>query len=81
MSLYPLQASYIWKMLVVKVLGLLLLHVAFVTPGTQICHDPDEKAYSVITCGAPGKDGLPGTNGKVGERGGRGETGKQKHLN
>ncbi|XP_077323750.1 pulmonary surfactant-associated protein A2-like isoform X2 [Lithobates pipiens] len=56
-------------MSVMKVLSLLLLHVALVTPGTQICHNPDENAYSIITCGAPGKNGLPGLNGLNGEKG------------
>ncbi|XP_073453303.1 uncharacterized protein [Aquarana catesbeiana] len=62
-------------MSIVKVLGLLLLHVALVTPGTQICQDPDENAYSIITCGAPGKNGLPGMNGANGAKGERGEPG------
>ncbi|XP_073453305.1 collectin-43-like [Aquarana catesbeiana] len=62
-------------MSIVKVLGLLLLHVALVTPGTQICQDPDENAYSIITCGAPGKNGLPGINGLNGEKGESGEPG------
>ncbi|XP_018413317.1 PREDICTED: pulmonary surfactant-associated protein D-like [Nanorana parkeri] len=62
-------------MLLVKVLGLLLLHVALVTPGTQICHDPDENAYSIITCGAPGKAGLPGKDGTDGKPGRNGEPG------
>ncbi|XP_077323360.1 mannose-binding protein C-like isoform X2 [Lithobates pipiens] len=60
---------------IVKVLGVLLLHVTLVTPATQVCYDSDENAYSIITCGAPGKDGLPGINGTDGERGQRGETG------
>ncbi|XP_077323361.1 uncharacterized protein LOC143957096 [Lithobates pipiens] len=58
-----------------KVLGVLLLHVALVTPGTQICQDPDENAYSIITCGAPGKDGQPGINGTDGAKGEKGEPG------
>lgn len=66
-------------MLILKVLGVLLLHVALVTPGTQICHDPKENAYSIITCGAPGKMGLSGINGTDGEKGDRGEPGKKEH--
>ncbi|KAM5141340.1 uncharacterized protein ACMZJ9_015084 [Mantella aurantiaca] len=62
-------------MLIVKVLGVLLLHVALVTPGTQICHDPDENAYSTITCGAPGKNGQPGINGTDGAKGEKGNPG------
>ncbi|KAM5141830.1 pulmonary surfactant-associated protein D-like [Mantella aurantiaca] len=67
-------------MLIVKVLGVLLLHVALVTPGTQICHDPDENAYSIITCGAPGKNGqqgINGTNGAKGEKGNPGPAGSR----
>ncbi|XP_077310053.1 collectin-43-like [Lithobates pipiens] len=62
-------------MSIVKLLGLLLLHVALVTPGTQICKDPDENAYSIIKCGAPGKNGLPGMNGTNGAKGERGKKG------
>ncbi|XP_077323753.1 pulmonary surfactant-associated protein A-like [Lithobates pipiens] len=51
-------------MSVMKVLCLILLHVALVTPGTQICQNPDETAYAIITCGAPG---LPDMNGSKGE--------------
>ncbi|XP_077323762.1 pulmonary surfactant-associated protein A-like isoform X3 [Lithobates pipiens] len=42
-------------MSVMKVLCLLLLHVALVTPGTQICQNPDEDAYSITTCGEKGE--------------------------
>lgn len=62
-------------MSIMKVLGLILLHVALVTPGTQICQNPDENAYSIITCGAPGKNGLPGMNGSNGAKGEMGEPG------
>ncbi|XP_040177021.1 collectin-46-like [Rana temporaria] len=62
-------------MSIMKVLGLLLLHVALVTPGTQICQNPDENSYSIITCGAPGKNGLPGINGANGAKGEKGEPG------
>ncbi|XP_073453221.1 mannose-binding protein C-like [Aquarana catesbeiana] len=61
-------------MSIMKLLGLLLLHVALVTPATQICQNPDENGYTIIKCGAPGKDGLPGLNGS---NGAKGETGKQ----
>ncbi|XP_077311853.1 conglutinin-like isoform X2 [Lithobates pipiens] len=61
-----------WNIQIVKVLGVLLLHVALVTPATQVCYDSNENAYSIITCGAPGKNGKNGTNG---ERGEKGETG------
>ncbi|XP_040177000.1 pulmonary surfactant-associated protein D-like [Rana temporaria] len=61
-----------WNIQIVKVLGVLLLHVALVTPGTQVCYDSNENAYSIITCGAPGKNGKNGING---ERGEKGETG------
>lgn len=71
----PLQASCTWNMQIVKVLGVLLLFVNSVTPSTQMCYNPDENAYSIITCGAPGKNGLPGINGTNGEKGERGETG------
>ncbi|XP_077323766.1 mannose-binding protein C-like isoform X2 [Lithobates pipiens] len=64
-------------MSIMKVLCLLLLHVALVTPGTQICKDPDENAYSIITCGAPGKNGLPGLNGANGAKGEPGPPGLQ----
>ncbi|XP_063814817.1 pulmonary surfactant-associated protein D-like [Pseudophryne corroboree] len=56
----------------------ILLCVPLVLSGTQICSDPDNNAYSIITCGAPGKDGLPGkdgTNGLKGEKGEQGLTG------
>ncbi|XP_077323746.1 uncharacterized protein LOC143958164 isoform X2 [Lithobates pipiens] len=70
-----MSSSCIWNMSILKILGLLLLHVALVTPGVQICQDPDENAYSIITCGAPGKDGLPGMNGINGSKGEKGEPG------
>ncbi|XP_063819491.1 pulmonary surfactant-associated protein D-like [Pseudophryne corroboree] len=52
-----------------------LLNVSLVLSGTQICKDPDINAYSIITCGAPGKDGLPGKDGKNGLKGETGEQG------
>ncbi|XP_077323739.1 uncharacterized protein LOC143958154 [Lithobates pipiens] len=64
-------------MSIMKVLCLLLLHVALVTPATQICQNPDENAYSIITCGAPGKNGLPGMNGSNGAKGEPGPPGLQ----
>ncbi|XP_077323764.1 pulmonary surfactant-associated protein A-like isoform X5 [Lithobates pipiens] len=45
-------------MSVMKVLCLLLLHVALVTPGTQICQNPDEDAYSITTCGEKGEPAI-----------------------
>ncbi|XP_063816733.1 pulmonary surfactant-associated protein D-like [Pseudophryne corroboree] len=52
-----------------------LLNVSLVLSGTQICKDPDINAYSIIACGAPGKDGLPGKDGKNGLKGETGEQG------
>ncbi|XP_063819487.1 pulmonary surfactant-associated protein D-like [Pseudophryne corroboree] len=52
-----------------------LISASLVLSGTQICKDPDSNAYSVITCGAPGKDGLPGMDGKEGLKGEKGEQG------
>ncbi|XP_075073242.1 pulmonary surfactant-associated protein D-like [Mixophyes fleayi] len=52
-----------------------LLFLPLVLSSTQICHDPDHNAYSIITCGAPGKDGQPGTAGKNGLKGEKGEQG------
>ncbi|XP_063819488.1 pulmonary surfactant-associated protein D-like [Pseudophryne corroboree] len=53
-----------------------LLCLSLVLSGTQICNDPDNNAYSIITCGAPGKDGLPGKDGKNGLNGENGEQGQ-----
>ncbi|XP_040178396.1 mannose-binding protein C-like [Rana temporaria] len=66
-----------WNIQIVKVLGVLLLHVALVTPGTQVCYDSNENAYSIITCGAPGKNGTNGIDGKRGEKGETGPAGPQ----
>ncbi|XP_077311851.1 mannose-binding protein A-like [Lithobates pipiens] len=66
-----------WNIQIVKVLGVLLLHVALVTPATQVCYDSSENAYSIITCGAPGKNGKNGTNGERGEKGETGPAGPQ----
>lgn len=64
---------------VAKVLGVILFHVALVSPALQICQDADKNAYSIVTCGAPGKDGLPGMNGENGAMGEKGEPGETKH--
>ncbi|XP_072279773.1 pulmonary surfactant-associated protein D-like [Pyxicephalus adspersus] len=62
-------------MLTMKVLCLLLLHLVFVTPDEKICLDPDKNGYSIITCGAPGRDGPPGLRGPNGEKGEKGDPG------
>ncbi|KAM4636535.1 pulmonary surfactant-associated protein D-like [Discoglossus pictus] len=56
-------------------LFVLLLGVSLVASSTQICQDPDTNSYSIITCGAPGEDGLPGIDGKEGPQGDKGEIG------
>ncbi|XP_073430890.1 pulmonary surfactant-associated protein D-like isoform X2 [Dendrobates tinctorius] len=45
-----------------------------VSSATQVCQDT-QSSCSIITCGAPGKDGQPGVDGKNGSKGEKGDTG------
>ncbi|XP_056423932.1 pulmonary surfactant-associated protein D-like [Hyla sarda] len=56
---------------VLQVFSVVLLGIALVY-STEICYETD---YTLIKCGAPGKDGLPGTHGKNGLNGEKGERG------
>ncbi|KAM5129941.1 pulmonary surfactant-associated protein A-like [Mantella aurantiaca] len=58
-----------------KSLSLFMMAVTLVLSGTQICHDPDSNAYSIITCGAPGTNGQPGERGPIGKKGDQGAAG------
>ncbi|XP_077323782.1 mannose-binding protein C-like [Lithobates pipiens] len=60
-----------------QVFGVLLLHVALVMSGTQICQDVEKSGCSIITCGAPGKDGEKGERGEIGFPGFPGPKGLQ----
>ncbi|XP_056419611.1 mannose-binding protein-like [Hyla sarda] len=56
---------------VLQVFSMVLLGIALVY-STEICYETD---YTLIKCGAPGKDGLPGTHGINGLNGEKGERG------
>ncbi|KAM4636658.1 pulmonary surfactant-associated protein D-like [Discoglossus pictus] len=62
-------------MALLQTLSAFLLGVSLVASSTQICQDADTNSYSIITCGAPGKDGLPGKDGREGPQGDKGDIG------
>ncbi|XP_056388367.1 mannose-binding protein C-like [Hyla sarda] len=60
-----------WNMEILQVFSVVLLGIALVY-STEICQESD---YTIIKCGAPGRDGAPGKDGKNGLNGEKGEPG------
>ncbi|XP_069812456.1 pulmonary surfactant-associated protein D [Dendropsophus ebraccatus] len=65
------QALIAWNMHIPSVFSVLVLGIAL-AHSTQICQESD---YTIVKCGAPGRDGLPGKDGKNGLNGDKGEQG------